>query len=184
MNSLTLLSHPPHTTLHSSTLSTDKACPFLQSHSHSRALGFCFPKPLRPPAQISSRFRISYKFRRSLFPVESQLSDVDEDDDDDDDDDEAADEYDVPGEASDGVEDEIETSMATSEAPASRSDEFKWQRVEKLYNEVREFGEELIDVEELASIYDFRIDKFQVYLSVLSKICVVFWLACAYLTNP
>lgn len=106
--------------------------------------------------------------------MESQLSDVDEDDDDDDDDDEAADEYDVPGEASDGVEDEIETSMATSEAPASRSDEFKWQRVEKLCNEVREFGEELIDVEELASIYDFRIDKFQVYLSVLSKICVVF----------
>lgn len=93
--------------------------------------------------------------------MESQLSDVDEDDDDDDDDDEAADEYDVPGEASDGVEDEIETSMATSEAPASRSDEFKWQRVEKLCNEVREFGEELIDVEELASIYDFRIDKFQ-----------------------
>lgn len=92
--------------------------------------------------------------------MEPQLSDVDEDDDDDDD--EAADEYDdVPGEASDGVEEEIETSMATSEAPASRSDELKWQRVEKLCNEVREFGEELIDVEELASIYDFRIDKFQ-----------------------
>ncbi|KAA8529503.1 hypothetical protein F0562_033698 [Nyssa sinensis] len=43
----------------------------------------------------------------------------------------------------------------------SRFEEFKWQRVERLRNEVREFGEEIIDAEELASIYDFRIDKFQ-----------------------
>lgn len=167
MNTLTLLSH---STFRSSAVSTDKASPFLLPHSRSSALEFCFPKPLPPPAQIASRFRISYKFRRSLFPAEPQLSDVDEEDDDDDDD-IAADEYDdVSGEASDGVEDEIETSMVASGVPASRSEEFKWQRVEKLCNEVREFGEELIDVDELASIYDFRIDKFQVFLSALSKI--------------
>lgn len=40
-------------------------------------------------------------------------------------------------------------------------DGFKWQRVEKLCNEVREFGVGIIDVDELASVYDFRIDKFQ-----------------------
>ena len=48
------------------------------------------------------------------------------------------------------------------EAETTRHDGFKWQRVEKLCNEVREFGEEIIDVDELASVYDFRIDKFQV----------------------
>ena len=181
MNTLTLLSHSPHTTFHSSTVSPNKTGSFLQPLSCSSALGFCFPKPLFPPAKIASRVRISYKFRRSLFPAEPQLSDVDEEDDDEDDDDDdvAADEYDdVPGEASDGVEDEIETSMAASEVPAFRSEESKWQRVEKLCNEFREFGEELIDVDELASIYDFRIDKFQVYFSVLSKICMVSQLAC------
>ena len=44
----------------------------------------------------------------------------------------------------------------------ARHDGFKWQRVDKLCNEVREFGADLIDVDELASVYDFRIDKFQV----------------------
>lgn len=78
----------------------------------------------------------------------------------------AADEYnDVPGDImSDGLEqsdDEIDTSMAAAE-PSTRPEEFKWQRVEKLCSEVKVFGEEMIDDEELASIYDFRIDKFQV----------------------
>ncbi|EPS65229.1 increased size exclusion limit 2, partial [Genlisea aurea] len=40
-------------------------------------------------------------------------------------------------------------------------EDLKWRRVERIRNEVREFGEGIIDVEELASIYDFRIDKFQ-----------------------
>ncbi|PQQ07057.1 DExH-box ATP-dependent RNA helicase DExH15 chloroplastic [Prunus yedoensis var. nudiflora] len=64
---------------------------------------------------------------------------------------------------SDGLEqsdDEIDTSMAAAE-PSTRPEEFKWQRVEKLCGEVKVFGEEMIDDEELASIYDFRIDKFQ-----------------------
>ncbi|CAL0311939.1 unnamed protein product [Lupinus luteus] len=71
-------------------------------------------------------------------------------DDDDDGDDVAADDYDE-GEASDGD---------AFDAPASDG-AFKWQRVEKLCNEVREFGANIIDADELASVYDFRIDKFQ-----------------------
>jgi hypothetical protein len=34
--------------------------------------------------------------------------------------------------------------------------------VSKLVTEVREFGEDMIDYNELAGIYDFPIDKFQV----------------------
>lgn len=52
----------------------------------------------------------------------------------------------------------------------SRFEEFKWQRVERLRNEVREFGEEIIDVEELSSIYNFRIDKFQVNFQFFGEI--------------
>lgn len=75
----------------------------------------------------------------------------------------AADEYDdISGDASDGLEqsdDEIE--MADAES-SIRDEEFKWQRVEKLCNDFKQFGEEMIDDGALASIYDFRIDKFQV----------------------
>ncbi|KAK9277300.1 hypothetical protein L1049_006840 [Liquidambar formosana] len=156
MSTLPILSpSPPTSTFVSFTSSIHNSSPFLQT------VGFCHPKPLRARTASSPQFRTSYKFPRSVFPVESQLSD---DDDDDDDDDEAADEYeDISAEVSDGVEegeDETESPMAISEA-LSRSVEFKCQRVEKLRNEVREFGEEIIDVEELASIYNFPIDKFQ-----------------------
>lgn len=82
----------------------------------------------------------------------------------------AAEEYDaVSGEiGGDSERDEDEEDDDVSEASSvvgggqPRYEEFKWQRVERIRNEVREFGEEIIDVEELASVYDFRIDKFQV----------------------
>lgn len=79
----------------------------------------------------------------------------------------AADEYDdISGDASDGLEqsdDEIEMDASMADAELSiRDEEFKWQRVEKLCNDVKQFGEEMIDDGALASIYDFRIDKFQV----------------------
>lgn len=81
----------------------------------------------------------------------------------------AAEEYDaVSGEiGGDSERDEDEEDDDVSEASSvvgggqPRYEEFKWQRVERIRNEVREFGEEIIDVEELASVYDFRIDKFQ-----------------------
>lgn len=146
-----------------------------QSHSLSQTLAFCIPKSL--PNSLG--FSVSFKSRkRSTFSVEPQLSDADEEDvddeyeDDDDDDDVAADEYDdVSGDLSEGLdqsEDEIEFSVAANaETETTRAEEFKWQRVEKFRNEVREFGEEIIDADELASVYDFRIDKFQVKLDDL-----------------
>ncbi|KAL5552980.1 hypothetical protein UlMin_040381 [Ulmus minor] len=133
-------------------------------------LGFCVPKSLRSSSPISLRFRVFLRSRSSGFHLESQLSEEEEEEEeeeefeDDDDDDVAADEYyDVSGDVSDGVDqsdDEGEYSVDAAEG-TTRLEEFKWQRVEKLCNEVREFGEELIDVDELASVYDFRIDKFQ-----------------------
>jgi hypothetical protein len=83
-----------------------------------------------------------------------------EDEEEDDDEDIAADEYEddvVSGEASD--EDEV---VDVDDEFARYDDGFKWQRVEKLCNEVKEFGVGIIDYDELASVYDFRIDKFQV----------------------
>ncbi|KAB2624647.1 DEAD-box ATP-dependent RNA helicase ISE2 [Pyrus ussuriensis x Pyrus communis] len=137
----------------------------------TKTLGFCSPKP--PPAHspTSPRFRVTFQCPSSAFPAKSQLYDADEEEEEDeyeeeeeDDEDVAADEYDdVTGDMSDGLEqsdDEIESSVADAE-PSTRPEEFKWQRVEKLCGEVKVFGEEMIDDHELASIYDFRIDKFQ-----------------------
>ncbi|KAK4771797.1 hypothetical protein SAY86_013572 [Trapa natans] len=49
----------------------------------------------------------------------------------------------------------------------------KIQRVEKLCSEVRSFGAEIIDVDELASIYNIRIDKFQTIFSLGFSILLV-----------
>ncbi|GMP58125.1 hypothetical protein CsSME_00021911 [Camellia sinensis var. sinensis] len=141
-------------------------------NAHSNLnLSFCCFKSLRTlTPNHSKQFRASYKFPKSLFSAEPQLSDADEEEeddeeDDDDDDEEAAEEYeDFSGEVSDGAEqseDEFEISVDDVSETKSRFEEFKWQRFERLRNEVREFGEEIIDVNELASVYDFRIDKFQ-----------------------
>ncbi|XP_061360795.1 DExH-box ATP-dependent RNA helicase DExH15 chloroplastic [Gastrolobium bilobum] len=112
----------------------------------------------------------SLKFRLSSFKSPTStlhaFSDAEEDDEEDDDEEEeddddyededvAADEYD---EVSGDVSDEGETFQVDA---LVRHDGFKWHRVEKLCNEVREFGAEIIDADELASVYDFRIDKFQ-----------------------
>ncbi|XAR48028.1 RNA helicase [Bertholletia excelsa] len=140
----------------------------LQTPIRTLSLGFFCFRTLRALAlKHSPQFQAFYKFPRSLFPMEAQLSDVDEEDDEDDEDDdeEAADEYEeVFDEVSDGAEqseDEPESTVEDGAEARSRFEEFKWQRVERLRREVREFGEEIIDVNELASVYDFRTDKFQ-----------------------
>lgn len=120
-------------------------------------LGFCSPKLLRT-------FSVH---PNSLSSVDNQLSDADEDDFDDEDDDVAAEEYDfVSGDATEVAgevdeDDEVETQDDELNAAFWSSNDSKLQRVQKLCDEVREFGAEIIDVNELASIYDFRIDKFQ-----------------------
>ncbi|GFY88374.1 DEAD/DEAH box helicase [Actinidia rufa] len=155
MSTLSILSLP-----HAHAFSPNKTLPFLHLKTPIQiiGLGFCRLKPLR----TSPQFPASYKFPRSLFPSENRLSDADEEDDDDE---EAADEYeDVSDEVSvddEQSDDEFEGSEDDALEPKSRFEEFKWQRVERLRSEVREYGAEIIDVDELASIYDFRIDKFQ-----------------------
>lgn len=169
MNTHSILSFSPSLSI--LTFSPHKTSPFPQSFIISQTLGFCSPKSLRTLAPNSPRLRASFKSSSSLYPIEPHLSDADDDDeeeeDEDDDEDVAADEYDdVSGDLSDGVEQtdyENAISIAVATEELTRQEEFKWQRVEKLCNEVRVFGEDVIDVDELASIHDFRIDKFQVY---------------------
>ncbi|XP_042049039.1 DExH-box ATP-dependent RNA helicase DExH15 chloroplastic-like [Salvia splendens] len=118
-----------------------------------------------------SRFAATHKFQNLVFPVgsSSQLSDDDievESDDEEEEDDVAAEEYDVVageigGDSEQYEDEEDEEVLEATEGVGPRYEEFKWQRVERIRNEVREFGEDIIDVEELASVYDFRIDKFQ-----------------------
>lgn len=140
-----------------------------------QTLGFyCLqrPKPKPKPRPFNSFRLLSFSNSpNSLIPAESQLSDADNDEeeeeyedeeDDDEEEDEAADEYDDISEA---LEEEIETEISVDASSSEVSNwrkESKCQRVEKLCNEVKEFGNEIIDANELASIYDFRIDKFQV----------------------
>ena len=179
MNTLPILSLSHYSSLSILTSSAlYKTALLPQTFISSQTLGFCSPKSLRTPN--SPRFKASFNSPSSLYPIEPQLSDdeeeeeEEEEDEDDDDDDVAADEYNVvSGEVSDGVgvgvevelsDDEIGgASIAVETEVLTRHEEFKWQRVERLCNEVKLFGEDIIDVDELASIHDFRIDKFQVH---------------------
>ncbi|WOL06650.1 DExH-box ATP-dependent RNA helicase DExH15 chloroplastic isoform X1 [Canna indica] len=103
---------------------------------------------------------------RSTSPIKEPLSDADEDEEYDDDEEVAATEYD------DGIldafdeeeEEDSEAEIGLPEAEARPSTKLKepmWERVAKLLAEARDFGEEIIDYEELAGTYDFPIDKFQ-----------------------
>lgn len=92
-------------------------------------------------------------------------ADEEEDEDEDEDEDEAAEEYgefvsvesdeDGDGEVSDGA-----AGVAVA-SPLSSREEMR-ARVERLKSHVREFGEGIIDMDELADLYDFPIDRFQV----------------------
>lgn len=111
---------------------------------------------------------------KALSPSQSQLSedyddedeDEDEEDENDEDDDEAADEYDdITDETPNTDDDESEFPVDSPPESSRQRVELRWQRVEKLRSLVRDFGVEMIDIDELVSIYDFRIDKFQVPIS-------------------
>ncbi|KAJ8569869.1 hypothetical protein K7X08_006446 [Anisodus acutangulus] len=106
----------------------------------------CSTSELEGFVPLSSKSRTFYKFPKSVFPVE-----------------EAAEEYDVVyGEVSDGDDEDSEDEIESSDSgEVLNIEESRRQRVEKLRDEVREFGDGIIDANELASIYSFRIDKFQ-----------------------
>ncbi|KDP21275.1 hypothetical protein JCGZ_21746 [Jatropha curcas] len=154
-------------------------------------LDFCSPKPLplySPPFRLSikspkcSAFSFNSELSNvydeeggaaeddspkfSAFPFNSELSDVDdeeggEEEDEDEDDEEAAEEYDYVSDGIEPSEDETEISVDSLEEVVTWRKESKWQRVEKIRDAVKEFGNDILDVHELAFIYDFRIDKFQ-----------------------
>ncbi|KAL6562585.1 DExH-box ATP-dependent RNA helicase DExH15 chloroplastic [Orobanche gracilis] len=159
-------------------------CPFVfHSINDNKLSPFTLLKPFlhfRPlqsfQSKNHSRFRALYKSPNSNFPIEpsSQLSDDENEtefDEEDDDGDVAAEEYDdaVSGEIREDNEQDEDEEDDDSEwssgvgvgGDETRYEKFKWRRVEEIRNEVREFGEEIIDVEKLASVYNFRIDKFQ-----------------------
>ncbi|XP_027097261.2 DExH-box ATP-dependent RNA helicase DExH15 chloroplastic [Coffea arabica] len=158
-------------------LTTPKSSPFLpyQTLPHFRAFNFCSPKTLHTSKNPLKFGKTFYKLPKSIFPAESQVSDeededegeeqLEEDDNEyaDDDEDIAADEYDgVRHEVSEEEEEEeIESFSVVAESKESKHEEFKWQRIARICNEVKVFGDEILDVDELASIYSFRIDKFQ-----------------------
>ncbi|URE34606.1 DSHCT (NUC185) domain [Musa troglodytarum] len=132
-----------------------------------------FLRFLSPQSAVSPRSRLPLvplcaNPLRSASPIKEQLSDTDEDEDDDDDDEATAMEYDdglLADVDQEEEEREGETAQLEAEAgPSAKFEEHKWERVTRLLAEVREFGEEIIDYEELAGIYDFPIDKFQVPL--------------------
>ncbi|XP_023643703.1 DExH-box ATP-dependent RNA helicase DExH15 chloroplastic [Capsella rubella] len=144
---------------------------FPSSHrSLSPSSNFSFTKSLifTPRQLLSLKTSLN-----SLSPSQSQLSEEyeeeeeddeeDEEDEEYDDDDEAADEYDnISDEIRNSDDDETEYPLDLPAEESSRERvEFRWQRVEKLRSLVRDFGVEMIDIDELISIYDFRIDKFQ-----------------------
>ncbi|KAG5009540.1 hypothetical protein JHK87_018055 [Glycine soja] len=132
----------------------------------STTLSFSLLRPRSLLFSLKFHASLSLKSPASTFCA---FSDVEEDEEDDeeedlDQDNISTDKYDdVSGEASDEAD------------VFARHGGFKWQRVDKLCNEVREFGADLIDVDELASVYDFRIDKFQrqVILAFLRGFSVV-----------
>ncbi|CAN6448490.1 unnamed protein product [Victoria cruziana] len=129
------------------------------------------------PSLTLSKFRVQERIRASLSS-EKEATDltgnrISEGEDDDEDDDDAAEEYDDLAERTwshedeeeeedgeDGLEEEEEKGFSSEEL-LLKSREAKRQRVERLLSGAREYGEGIVSLEDLTSIYDFRIDKFQ-----------------------
>uniref|UniRef100_A0A7N0TS69 DEAD/DEAH box helicase n=1 Tax=Kalanchoe fedtschenkoi TaxID=63787 RepID=A0A7N0TS69_KALFE len=150
-----------------SSTSNRSAASFLHTATHVSRLGFCNPRSVRVAVRYPRQFRALSTFKESGSASERRhLSDAEDEEfeDEDDDEDEAAEEYeDVVGEIEEEEEEEGGElgKVAAAAEVFARSDELRWQRVEKIRKEVKEFGDEILDVYELASIYDFQIDKFQ-----------------------
>ncbi|XP_048535964.1 DExH-box ATP-dependent RNA helicase DExH15 chloroplastic-like [Triticum urartu] len=88
------------------------------------------------------------------------IRDADYDEDDDGEGDEELEEESGGEDEEEGVAAAEDSRQETAER-RQRSEQYKSQQVAKLVAEVREFGDDIIDYNELAGIYDFPIDKFQ-----------------------
>lgn len=96
-------------------------------------------------------------------PLPSIIPQDDEEyEEEDEEDDGAAEEYvDLAGNSNSEGEDDDSGTLASVSQPLTWSEDPIWKRVDRLRSQVRELGDGIIDLEELASIYDFPIDKFQ-----------------------
>ncbi|KAL9275317.1 DExH-box ATP-dependent RNA helicase DExH15 chloroplastic-like protein, partial [Drosera capensis] len=155
MNALTLFSSPPLT----------PPLFFFSSSPHiplTTGLRSPFPHFHRPPPRLSSAAASDDPLTTPFFSGDRiRLPDAVDDEDEDEDEDEEGYDSDAAEEYEERDEEEEEEEEEEVSDWRGRSGETKWQRVEKLRNHVREFGDGIIDFDELASVYDFRIDKFQ-----------------------
>ncbi|KAL6013399.1 DExH-box ATP-dependent RNA helicase DExH15 chloroplastic [Asimina triloba] len=130
------------------------------------------PSNLFPLPHLTSRSASRRPFLRCHSPIHSpkpcknqEFYNIEDDDEEEDggdaDEDIAAEEYEGFSDEYGGLEDGTTAAATAVSLEVPRYEEHKWQRVERLRTEVREFGDGIIDIEELASIYDFPIDKFQ-----------------------
>ncbi|XP_042399064.1 DExH-box ATP-dependent RNA helicase DExH15 chloroplastic-like [Zingiber officinale] len=117
------------------------------------------------PTRLTSLFLLRVNPLGSTSPIKEPLSDADEDEEYEEDEEISAPEYEdgISTESDQEDEDgEPEATLLESESGQyNESEEQKSEKVARLLAEVREFGQEIIDYEELAGIYDFPIDKFQ-----------------------
>lgn len=134
---------------------------------------------LRPTPTLAADIRLSRA--PAAFPTKNsrnQLNEEFEDDDDEEDDDEdgedeseAAEEYEYESVVSEEEEDEDEEVGAQVDRErAELKEEGMRRRVERVVKLVKELGEDFMDFEELAGIYDFPVDKFQVLM--LATLCL------------
>ncbi|XP_031480170.1 DExH-box ATP-dependent RNA helicase DExH15 chloroplastic [Nymphaea colorata] len=135
------------------------------------------------PTKFRAQERVRASFSSEKEAVDLTSNRLSEGEDDDEDEDEAAEEYDELAERTwsyeDGEEEEEdeygleeeeegeeeeeeeEEKGLSSEELLLKSREAKRQRVDRLLSGAREYGEGIVSLGDLISIYDFRIDKFQ-----------------------
>ncbi|XP_027914091.1 DExH-box ATP-dependent RNA helicase DExH15 chloroplastic isoform X2 [Vigna unguiculata] len=138
--------------------SSSSSFPFILTNT---ALSFSHLRFGSLPLSLNFRASFSFKSPTSTISAFSDAEEDEEEEEEDEEDDEEEEEDEDDDVAADEYDDVSADASEDDAGVFARHDGFKWQRVEKLCNEVREFGADIIDVEELAAVYDFRIDKFQ-----------------------
>ena len=145
--------------------SSSSSFPFILTNT---ALSFSHLRFGSLPLSLNFRASFSFKSPTSTISAFSDAEEDEEEEEEDEEDDEEEEEDEDDDVAADEYDDVSADASEDDAGVFARHDGFKWQRVEKLCNEVREFGADIIDVEELAAVYDFRIDKFQVRWAFVS----------------
>uniref|UniRef100_M8C8Y0 DEAD-box ATP-dependent RNA helicase ISE2, chloroplastic n=1 Tax=Aegilops tauschii TaxID=37682 RepID=M8C8Y0_AEGTA len=134
-----------------------------QAHAHAHAAPLHRPSarsPSRAAAPVSDEDDDEEADEEEEDDDELDIRDADYDEDDDAEGDEELEEE-SGGEDEEAGDVAAEDSRQETAERRQRSEQYKSQQVAKLVAEVREFGDDIIDYNELAGIYDFPIDKFQ-----------------------